>query len=424
MKRLRPAPSPTGEISRAEDAERFGDTVLTTVFHLVVLTVVVATLLASREPLKAREVALLLLAAASYAAFPTLMARLGAWGDPDGHETDAYHATWRGRLLFFFGFLPIGLFFAYWALTIAKASFFPILPLFVLAGYSSTLFRFAGTILCTGLILAGFQLVMKAVHDFWFPWTDLFSIGVGLIVFNIVFLIANSAVRARRKSEQLASALEASNTKLRDYALRIEDLAVAEERTRLAREIHDSLGHALTVINVQIEAARTVLDTDREKAVAALEAAQAYTRQGLKEVRAAVSSLRASPLASKTLPAAIADLVKQAETSGLAAGFAVRGTPRPLPPALALTLHRAAQESVTNVLRHAQARRLEVVLDFEAADSVRLSIEDDGVGADPRALNGYGLLGLRERVGHHRGESSIRTAPGEGFRLDVLLPLP
>lgn len=417
--------SRTADLCPPDEAQRFGNSVLDWVYQMVVVVVLSSTFVARQGATTPGNIAGLLICAAIYALAPKLMGRLGAWAtEPsDGATGTAVHATTRGRLMFLFAYIPVGLLFTYFAMRVGGAGFFPIIPLFVVAGFSTALFSYLGSIVCSIAVLAGLQLILRLFDNYWLKPSDLFGIAVGLIVFNITFLVANSAERARRDSEKLRAQLETTNGKLREYALRVEDLAVAEERNRLAREIHDSLGHSLTIINVQVEAAWTVLESDPAKARAALEAAQAYARQGLKEVRAAVSSLRSSQLANQTLAESLEELLARARETGLEATLEQRGEARRLPPKIEFTLLRAAREAVTNALRHAQASRLQITLDLTSAERVEMHLADDGQGADPEQLHGFGLLGVRERVGHHGGRCEITTAPGEGFALHLSLPV-
>src|SRR5437899_7012903 len=177
-------------------------------------------------------------------------------------------------------------------------------------------------------------------------WVDAIAIalvyGTG-IVFVVVFTrVAASEREARTK---LANA----NRQLRDHASQVEELATTKERNRLAREIHDSLGHYLTVVNVQIAAAQTLLAHDPPRALVHLSKAQLLTPQGLAEVRHSVAALRASPTESRPLPEALAKLAEQWNAAGLGAKLAISGTIRPLTPQTNLTLYRATQEALTNV---------------------------------------------------------------------------
>jgi signal transduction histidine kinase len=193
----------------------------------------------------------------------------------------------------------------------------------------------------------------------------------------------------------------------------------------LAREIHDSLGHYLTVINVQMEAARAVMETDRERALDALGKAQSLAQEGLAEVRRSVTALRASPTESRPLPEAVAALVEECRAAGIPIEFAIHGHPRQLAPQTELTLYRAAQEGLTNVRKHACASCAKLTLDYSDGNSeshsVRLTLQDDGLGASESG-GGFGLLGVRERAQLLGGEVSIRTSAGQGFTLEVELP--
>ena len=237
--------------------------------------------------------------------------------------------------------------------------------------------------------------------------------GTG-IVFVVVFMrVAASEREARTKLAQ-------ANHQLRERAAQIEDLATTKERNRLAREIHDSLGHYLTVVNVQIKAAQTILAHDRPRALDHLAKAQTLTQEGLAEVRRSVAALRASPIESRPLPEALANLAEQWKAAGVRTQFAIVGTIRRLTPQASLALYRAAQEALTNVGKHAQASTVDIRLEY-GNQLVRLRVRDDGVGSD-RSEGGFGLLGARERVQLLNGELHVRTAPGEGFSLTVELP--
>jgi signal transduction histidine kinase len=242
------------------------------------------------------------------------------------------------------------------------------------------------------------------------------------IIFVVVFTqIASSEERARGEVERLAQELSRANQQLRFHAVQAEELATIRERNRLAREIHDSLGHYLTTVNMQLEAARAVMESDPAKALDALQKAQALTREGLADVRRSVASLRASPGAERPLPEALAELVADSRTSGLSTELTITGSPRDVSQAAQLTLYRAVQEALTNVRKHAQASRAQLGLDYAAAGLVRLTLRDDGRGASA-VEGGFGLLGIRERVHLLGGEVVITTSPGNGFALEITLP--
>jgi signal transduction histidine kinase len=245
-----------------------------------------------------------------------------------------------------------------------------------------------------------------------------------LLGFAFVFFYSLAAVRereARTEVERLAAELQAANQRLREYAAQAEELATAHERNRLAREIHDGLGHYMTGIHMQIQAGRAVLDIDREAALDALEKAQALAQEGLTEVRRSISALRASPLDAQSLSQAVEALANECRTAGIETRVAVRGEAYELSPQAELTLYRVAQEGLTNVRRHAQAALAEVTLDYRDAGQVQLTVRDDGVGAEAPG-GGYGLVGVRERVHLLEGQVEVETVPGKGFSLRVSIP--
>jgi signal transduction histidine kinase len=227
--------------------------------------------------------------------------------------------------------------------------------------------------------------------------------------------------QARERAEQLMAELESANVQLAAYATQAEELAMTQERNRLAREIHDNLGHYLTIVNVQIEAARVVMDSDPDRALDAMNKAQELTQKGLARVRESVAALRESPVSNRPLGEAIASLVEEAQSSGIVTEFKVTGEPLTLENKVALALYRAAQEGLTNVCKHARASRVDVLLDYQP-DQVRLEVRDNGVGAAETA-RGFGLLGIRERMQLLGGRLEISTGVGEGFCLTASVPL-
>ncbi|MCA9981853.1 MAG: sensor histidine kinase, partial [Anaerolineales bacterium] len=200
------------------------------------------------------------------------------------------------------------------------------------------------------------------------------------IIFVAVFSkIALRERHGREQVEQLAIELQTANQKLSEYAAKVEELVIMQERNRMAREIHDSLGHYLTVVNIQIGAARAIMDKNPAKAQDALQKAQKLTQEGLTEVRHSVAALRA-PTQNRPLSDRLHDLVAESQTSGIQTVFEVVGEPRPLSPRLNLTLYRAVQEALTNVRKHAEATHTAVVLDYTDPAQLTLIVRDNGRG--------------------------------------------
>jgi signal transduction histidine kinase len=248
-------------------------------------------------------------------------------------------------------------------------------------------------------------------------WIDAIALAV-IYGTGIVFVAVFTRVAASERDAR--NALAEANQLLRDHASQVEELATTKERNRLAREIHDSVGHYLTVVNVQIGAARTVLDQNRSRALEHLSKAQSLTQEGLAEVRHSVAALRASPTESRPLPEALTALVDQWRAAGLNANFRLSGNVRTLTPQTNLTLYRAGQEALTNVAKHANATTVNVRLNY-GDDRIRLTIEDNGVGAS-ESEGGFGLLGIRERVQLLNGSVRVTTGAGQGFILEVEVP--
>lgn len=288
--------------------------------------------------------------------------------------------------------------------------------------HSVILLRAPGIGLVTLLTIGLFGFFFVRWHGWELLPNALLAFGFAVLFTLIFTLLAVSSETSRGEVQRLACELSEANGKLREYAVQVEELAVTRERNRLAREIHDTLGHYLTVVNVQIEAARAMLDRDPEKVRDSLQKAQLLTQEGLQDIRRSVSSLRASPLDNRNLEEAVRQVVEAARTSGLNAALELIGKCRPLSRPAELTLYRAAQEGLTNVQKHAQAAHARLVLDFGEPTRVRLTVTDDGMGSVETTGHGFGLLGLRERAHLVGGDLRIRTALSAGFALEVEVP--
>jgi len=257
-------------------------------------------------------------------------------------------------------------------------------------------------------------------------WETAFLNGF-IISTAIFFVVVFSQFRlneqqAREKAEELAKQLKVANHQLAEYALQVEELAATQERNRLAREIHDNLGHYLTTVNVQIEAAQVTFDSDPRRALDSLNKVQELTQKGLASVRESVSALRVSPVENRQLAEALSALIEETQAIGISTKFDVFGEPRAVDEKAALALYRAAQEGLTNVRKHAHASRVDVELDFSQPDKIRLSIRDDGTGTADTS-SGFGLVGIRERVHLLGGDCRIETEVGKGFCLEVVVPV-
>jgi signal transduction histidine kinase len=253
-------------------------------------------------------------------------------------------------------------------------------------------------------------------------WAD----GTRQVLGTLGAAVFTAVVTELLQREQRARAeLAAANDLLRASAAQAEELATARERNRLARDIHDGLGHHLTVVQVQVQAARAVLPSDPGRADEVLAKAQQQASEALAEVRRSVATLR-EPRTSPPLRTALEALTAEVSAAGTPATLEVVGTERRLPAEAEESLFRSAQEGLTNVGKHAAATSARMTLTYGDDGTVRLSVRDDGCGlaagahgADPR---GFGLVGLRERAARAGGRLVVAPVPGGGTELLVEVP--
>jgi signal transduction histidine kinase len=254
---------------------------------------------------------------------------------------------------------------------------------------------------------------------------------IGLFLYGVFYAFiaafANVLARAdaaRRQSQALLAELQQAHEQLQEYALRSEELAVVEERNRLAREMHDTLGHRLTVAAVQLEAAQRLCPSDAEKAASLVGTVREQVREALGELRSTVATLRTPIEADLHLLSALRRLTDHFEkATGLTVHRVLPKELPTLPDAHRLAFFRAAQEALTNIQKHAEASQVWLVLSSEEG-AVTLLVTDDGKGISSSAgQTGFGLQGLRERAGQLGGELHLEPRTGGGAQLSLRLPL-
>ena len=203
-------------------------------------------------------------------------------------------------------------------------------------------------------------------------------------------------------------------------------LAVAEERARIARELHDVVGHSVSVMTVQASAVRRLLKPEQEREREALLIVEQTGREAMAEMRRMVGVLRrpeeAPALAPQPSLEHLEKLVDQAREAGLPVTLKVEGEAVKLPAGVDLTAYRLVQEGLTNALKHARARKAEVLVRYEGGN-VELTVTDDGTGDGGGDSGGHGLVGMRERITVYGGELEAGPRPEGGFRLKARLPL-
>jgi signal transduction histidine kinase len=250
-------------------------------------------------------------------------------------------------------------------------------------------------------------------------WGDGLRNGLGILAAAAFTAVVTELLRREQRARaQLADA----NAQLRGYAAQAEELATTQERNRVARDIHDGLGHHLTVVQMQVQAARAVLPSDPSKADAMLARAQQQSTEALAEVRRSVAALR-EPRTMPPLAEALKELAEETSAAGVPTELEVTGTVRALASDVEESLFRAAQEGLTNVRKHAAAGRARLLLAYGDDGAVRLEICDDGAGtAEVTAGTGFGLLGLRERASRLGGSVDVVSEPGHGTTVRVAVP--
>ncbi len=296
----------------------------------------------------------------------------------------------------------------------------------ILVTRSCLIFQLPGRLVVTGLSFSLF--LIKFIR--WFPnvsprrlqrlWFFQFSF-VSLFVLALVFilLLMNAVLSERQSREKLTAA----NEKLRQYALKIENQATLEERNRIAREIHDSLGHSLTALNLQLETATKLLNTNPEKARDFLIRAKELGSQALKDVRESVSTMRSNPLQEESLEKAITVLVEDfCHSTNIKLNYQINcfyGTPRDINTAI----YRIIQESLTNISKYAKASVVNLEL-TTTATNLHLLIQDNGKGFDvTQNTTGFGLYSMRDRTLALEGNFNIESFPGKGTKIIVDIPL-
>ena len=241
----------------------------------------------------------------------------------------------------------------------------------------------------------------------------------GLVLAFVMLLVG--AVLAEYNSKQK---LILANNRLRQYALKIEDQATLEERNRIAREIHDSVGHYLTAQSIQLENVAYFLAKDSEKAKNHLEKARNLGKEALQNVRQSVASLRNKPLQKRSLQVSLGQLIQEFQSTTaikINSQIDIKST---ITGEITTTIYRLIQEALTNIAKHSQASRVDLYLEAKA-QKLFLTIKDNGVGFEPKAnTTGFGLQGMRERIAAIDGNFSLITQPGAGCKIQVEIKLP
>jgi signal transduction histidine kinase len=242
-------------------------------------------------------------------------------------------------------------------------------------------------------------------------------------VFSLVWL---GGFALSRKLEQVAAAEERA---LRVESERADEArrAVAEERQRIARELHDVVAHSVSVMTVQAGGVRRLLRPEQERERAALEQIEQTGREALAEMRRLLGILRQPTdqpaLGPQPGMGSLGALIQQMREAGLPVEYRIKGDPRPLPPGIDLSAYRIVQEALTNALKYAGPARAEVLVSY-GSEVLQLEILNEG-GSDENGAggSGHGLVGMRERVALYGGKFESGPRRGGGFAVRALLPV-
>jgi signal transduction histidine kinase len=305
-----------------------------------------------------------------------------------------------------------------------------LLPIIPFGAY----FAFNGSI---SVLLSLFYMMAVLVanwrsNPYWYLESErtlnLIAFGFILLIVQVLTRMIEREERTRRRMEDLLYDLQSSHNKLKVYAEQAAELAAAEERNRMARDIHDSLGHHLMAITIQLEKALAYIERSPDEAVQAIRDAKQAASQALQDVRYSVGTLRHEEH-HFALRNKLQDLVRVIPKENLRIDLAVTGDEARYSEQALVTLYRAAQEGLTNVYKHAQATHvtLEVRL---GADEAQLIVWDNGQGFEPDRVSepgadserGYGLQGIRERLELVRGRLEIDSGAEQGTMLRAVVP--
>jgi signal transduction histidine kinase len=234
-----------------------------------------------------------------------------------------------------------------------------------------------------------------------------------------VFILVNALMSEYRSRQELGTV----NQQLREYALLIEDRAMLQERNRIAREIHDSLGHSLTAQNIQLANVLLYLRSNLDRAESFLAEAKKLSSHALQDVRHSVATLRADPLRGKSLKIAIAELVKDLQYRTEISFDYQSDIPDLLSNKITSTVYRIVQEALTNMIKHSEATEVKISLQL-VVNCLEVQVQDNGTGFDPQEnTTGFGIQGMRERTTALGGKFKLVSFPRKGCQIIVMIPM-
>ena len=324
------------------------------------------------------------------------------------------------RMIFFEGMIALDC-------TRTALFLYPVIPF-------SAYFAFGGRI---SWLLSLFYMALTVwrmghINSTWYTNPELTSNILSFIFVMLLTPITARIIRRdeqnRQRTERLLNDLKVSNLQLRAYAEQAAELSAAEERNRLARDIHDSLGHHLTAVSIQLEKALAYQDRAPEVATQAIRDAKQAATEALQNVRRSVSALRDSD-GDFSLKIALNNLVNRLNNDHFSIAFNITGNETGYSRPVLMTLYRTAQEGLTNIEKHAQASTVVLTITL-GEEEASLLLRDDGQGFDTTTLDTsptaqaprFGLQGIRERLDSVRGHLALQSTPQRGTELAITIP--
>ncbi|MGB9753425.1 sensor histidine kinase [Roseiflexus castenholzii] len=327
--------------------------------------------------------------------------------------------------------LASALYFVAFSLGSGPASTVISMLLFLLVGQSTWTLPLAAALIYAGGMMIGVCGMIACFVGLEVALQSAATLSFGVVFVTMFVRLSQryeqqteQAEAQRARAEELLAQLKASHDELRAARERELKMAAIEERVRLARDIHDGLGHYLTILNVQLQAASRLLQRDPERAAAVIATCREVAQTALDEVRRSVAAMQPSPLDGHSLDVAIERLIDDFRLStAIDVRFVQAGDLPALPQTLAMTLYRAVQEGLTNARKHGNASQIDVTLTF-LPETARLTIRDNGQpNNDAHEGSGFGLTGLRERIERLGGVLRAGPLPEGGFLLDIVAPV-
>ena len=235
--------------------------------------------------------------------------------------------------------------------------------------------------------------------------------------------VKNSIISSNNEElTKMNEELTIKNSLLKDYADTVESLAVANERNRLAREVHDTVGHAMTLIITLTKVSKLMLKKGADEAEKSLNQVIDIAVGGLKELRASVAGLRTEKLVASSIIKVLGNLAEESKNSaGIEIEFSAYGEEHGVDSTYSYGLYKICQEAITNSIRHGSAGKIDIILKF-TNDKIQLFIVDDGIGCK-NIKRGFGLIGMEERVTSLKGSISYGSSGDRGFNIHVEIPI-